>query len=60
LNPWSQYRIYPFERMVEKYGTAAAIIKAAGRTDRVANVVGAVAAAGGATTILTTGNCGCK
>jgi hypothetical protein len=60
LNPWSQYRIYPLDRMVEKYGTAEAIIKAVGRTDRYANRVGAAAAAGGATTILATGNCGCK
>jgi len=60
LNPWSQYRIYPLERMVEKYGTAEEIIRAAGRTDRYVNEVGAAVAAGGATTLGTSGKCGCN
>jgi RHS repeat-associated protein len=60
LNPWSQFRVYPFERMVEKYGTAEAIIEAAGRTNTGINMVGAAAAAGGAATLATTDDCGCN
>jgi hypothetical protein len=60
LNPWSSFRVYPFERMVEKYGTAEAIIEAAGRTDTGLNMVGAAAASGGAATLATTDDCGCN
>jgi hypothetical protein len=60
LGLWSEARVYTFEQMVEKYGTAEAILAAAGRTDPVVNSVGAWAAAGGATTLATTDDCGCK
>lgn len=60
LNPWSTYRVYPFANMVEKYGSAEAIINAAGRTNAGANAVGAAAAAGGATTLSLTNDCGCN
>ena len=56
----SDARVYPFQRMVEKYGTAEAIIAAAGRTDSGLNVVGAGAAAGGAATLATTDDCECN
>jgi hypothetical protein len=60
LGLWSEARVYTFEQMVEKYGTAKAIIAAAGRTDPGINRVGAWAAAGGATTLATTDDCGCN
>jgi RHS repeat-associated protein len=60
LNPWSKFRIYSFENMVEKYGTAETIIAAAGRTNTGNNAVGAAAAAGGAATLTTTDDCECK
>jgi len=46
--------------MAEKYKTAEAIIAAAGRTDRTINLLGAEAAAGGATTLATGRKCPCK
>jgi hypothetical protein len=60
LGLWNDVRIPPFGQLVEKYGTADAIIKAAGRTDTGINMVGAIAAAGGATTIATADDCGCR
>jgi hypothetical protein len=60
LNPLITFRVYPFEKMVEKYGTAQTIIEAAGRTNTGINLVGGIAAAGGATSLGTTGNCGCN
>lgn len=60
LNPWSTFRVYPFESMVAKYGTAEAIIAAAGRTNAGINAVGAAAAAGAAATLATTDDCECK
>jgi hypothetical protein len=45
--------------MVEKYGTAEAIIAAEGRTNTGINMVGGVVAAGGATTLATADECGC-
>lgn len=49
-----------FEQLVAEKGTAEAIIAAAGRTNPVVNSVGAWAAAGSATTLATTDDCGCK
>ena len=60
LNPLSTFRVYPIEKMVEKYGTAQAIIEAAGRTNTGINLVVGIAAPGGATSLGTTGNCGCN
>lgn len=57
LNPWREFRIYPFDQMVEKYGTAEAIIDAAGRTNLGWNALGAVR---GAATLATTDECGCR
>ncbi|MBF0523956.1 MAG: RHS repeat-associated core domain-containing protein [Deltaproteobacteria bacterium] len=56
----SNARVYPFEQMVAKYGTAEAIIDAAGRTNLGWNAVGAAGAAGGAATLATTDECGCQ
>ncbi|MES2995807.1 MAG: RHS repeat-associated core domain-containing protein [Verrucomicrobiota bacterium] len=47
LNPFRKHRIYPFENLLEKYGSASEVIKAAGRTDTRLNALGAQAAAGG-------------
>lgn len=60
LNPWSKFRVYPFETMVAKYGTAEAIIAASGRTNAGINALGGALAAGGATTLATTPDCGCQ
>ena len=51
LNPWSKLRIYPFAKMVTKYGTPEAIIRAAGRTSLEWNLGGALAVAGGSTAL---------
>jgi len=56
----SNARVYPFEQMVEQYGTAEAIIDAAGRTNLGWNTLGAIGAAGGAATLAATGECGCQ
>ena len=60
LNPGRQFRIYPFEKMVAKYGTAEELIKAAGRTSKYYNQIGAYGAAGGAATLSTTEDCECE
>ena len=60
VNPWSTYKVYPFEQMQATYGTANEIIAAAGRTDKIINIVGAEAATGGATTLATSRKCPCK
>ena len=52
----STARIYTFERMVQRYGTAERIIAAAGRSSLRWNVRGAVAATGGATTLANGSN----
>jgi RHS repeat-associated protein len=60
LNPWSMFRIYPFEKVVGKYETAEAIIEAAGRTNVPYNIIGTVVAAGGTTTLATADECECN
>jgi hypothetical protein len=45
--------------MVEKYGSAEAIIAAAGRTNAGVNAVGAVATVGGSLTLSTSDDCEC-
>ena len=60
LNPFSQFRVYPFSRMVEKYGDPKSIIDAAGRTNKGINKLGGATAAGGAATLLTTDDCECN
>jgi RHS repeat-associated protein len=59
LSPRSTFRVYPFDALVEKYGSAESIIEAAGRTDTSINIVGAIAATGGATTLSTSDDCEC-
>jgi len=47
LNPWSKFRVYPFERIAAKYGHDwGKIIDAAGRTNGPLNVLGGILAAG--------------
>jgi hypothetical protein len=60
LNPFSKFRVYPFSKMVEKYGDAESIIDAAGRTNSGINAAGAAAAGGGAATLSTTDDCECN
>ncbi len=60
LNPFSKYRVYPFSKMVNKYGDAKSIIDAAGRTNSEINAIG-VTIAGGATVVLTAADdCECN
>ena len=48
LNPWSKFRVYPFEKIAAKYGHDwGKIIDAAGRTNGPLNLLGAILAAGG-------------
>jgi hypothetical protein len=42
LNPWSEYRIYPYDAIARKYrGNLLEIIKASGRTNPYLNLLGA-------------------
>jgi hypothetical protein len=48
LNPFSKFRIYPFEKIFAKYGNnPAAVIAAAGRTNGSLNKLGAFLALSG-------------
>ena len=49
LNPFSTYRIYPYEKMLSKYGSEAAVKVAAGRTNTTINIMGGVGFTGGIT-----------
>jgi RHS repeat-associated protein len=52
LNPFSEFRVYPFSTVLSKYnGSAQKVIEAAGRTNSTLNWLGAVSAGGGATTL---------
>jgi RHS repeat-associated protein len=53
----SDYRIYSYDQLLEKYGSDAAVKAAAGRTSPLANAIGADAGLGGA---ANTASCGCK
>jgi hypothetical protein len=60
LNPWSTFRVYPFEKMMAKYGgDFAKIIAAAGRTDGALNALGALGYLGGIFEIGTKNGSGC-
>ena len=48
LNPFSKFRVYPFEKISTKYGDPKSIIDAAGRTDGTLNALGADLVAGSA------------
>ena len=59
LGTFPNYKMYSYAEMFEKYGTDAAVIQAAGRTDMGWNIAGAIAAPGvGAGVNLSA--CGCK
>ncbi len=49
-------RVYPYDRLLQKYGSDAAVKAAAGRTDNRVNALGAAVAAAAA---LNPRNCGC-
>ena len=46
-NPFSTYRVYPYEQLLKKYGTDEAVKKAAGRTNGSLNRLGGAGALGG-------------
>ena len=46
-NPFSTYRVYPYEKLLNKYGTDEAVKKAAGRTNPALNRLGGFGAFGG-------------
>ena len=54
----SDYRMYSYEQLLEKYGSDAAVKAKSGQTDPLLNAIGADAAAGGA--IDSASECGCK
>jgi RHS repeat-associated protein len=53
----SDYRIYSYDQLLEKYGSDAAIRDAAGRTSPLVNAIGVDAGAGG---VANAASCGCK
>lgn len=57
---WRNARIYTIDELAQRYRTAEEIIAAAGRTDTLTNVAVAGAAAGGAITLATNGDCECQ
>jgi RHS repeat-associated protein len=59
INPWRNFRIYPFEKMIEKYPNAEEIIRAAGRTSAYYNLIGAYITLSSATALETTDDCEC-
>ena len=57
LNPFSNYRVYPYEKLLQKYGSESAIKNAAGRTSGSINRLGATGFIGG---LINEGSFGCQ
>jgi hypothetical protein len=53
----SDYRVYSYDQLLQKYGSDAAVQAAAGRTNPLVNAIGVDAGVGG---IANTASCGCK